>query len=190
MISIYTKIAYSSWSVLFIIWLAGYFTNKRTLRRPELGKYAVTTALLAVSFLLLFASEPPGIFAVSVTPTIGLLGVLGDALCLAGVLFAAAARIVLGRNWAGSVAAVKENHELVQRGPYAWVRHPIYTGFLFGMLGLALTIGSVASYTAVGITLVAFLMRITIEERVMTQEFPEQYAAYRKTAKTLIPFIW
>ena len=54
---------------------------------------------------------------------------LGLLMVVAGLAFAVWARVHLGRNWSGTVT-VKENHELIRSGPYAIVRHPIYTGLL------------------------------------------------------------
>jgi protein-S-isoprenylcysteine O-methyltransferase Ste14 len=104
-----------------------------------------------------------------------------------GALFAVWARVTLGTNWSGTVATVKKDHELVQSGPYALARHPIYTGFLITMVGTALTVGTVAS---VIICAVAFFLRIQLEETVMTKHFPKEYPAYKKRTKALIPLVW
>jgi protein-S-isoprenylcysteine O-methyltransferase Ste14 len=198
MISIYTQIAFCSWPVLFVAWFIGYINTKKTLRRPEIGRYLVTTILLVVSYSLLFGTHYPNLFGThypkalgtSLTPQNGFLGIIGDIVCVCGILFAIWARITLGSNWSGTVATLKEDHELIQRGPYAIVRHPIYTGFFFAMIGTALTIGTLASYAGAIVGLLAFLIRIPTEERLMTEQFPESYGEYKERVRALVPFVW
>jgi protein-S-isoprenylcysteine O-methyltransferase Ste14 len=117
------------------------------------------------------------------------LGIVGLALDITGVAFAIWARITLGNNWSNAIT-LKENHELVQGGPYAFVRHPIYTGMFVAMLGTALTIGTVISYLGVISSLVGILIRIRDEDALMAKEFGEAHTAYRTRTKALIPFIW
>lgn len=188
-ISTYTQIAFWSWPILFFVWLLGYFNTKKTLKRPEMGRYIWTTFLIALGFSLLFGINDTYPLNLLLTPHNAAFGILGDAVCVFGILVAVWARIALAGNWSGATATLKENHELIQRGPYRFVRHPIYTGFFFGMLGTALTLGILVAYLGVIVGLVAFLIRIQTEERLMSQEFPE-YVSYKKNVKTLIPFIW
>src|SRR5579862_4839552 len=73
---------------------------------------------------------------------------VGTAMVVAGLGFAVLARVWIGRNWSGTVT-VKRDHELIRSGPYALVRHPIYTGMLTALVGTALIIGN--GRAAVGI---------------------------------------
>jgi protein-S-isoprenylcysteine O-methyltransferase Ste14 len=187
MISPYAYIAYSLWCVLVFVFAAGYFRNKRTLRRPAKGRFLGTTTLIIASFFLLFGTSWLGVPA---TPQRPLLGILGDVLCIAGVLFAVWARIALGGNWSGATATIKKNHELIQIGPYALVRHPIYTGFSLAMIGTALAVGLWISYIGALLGLTAFLMRIPIEEQLMMELFPSAFSAYKLKVKRIIPFVW
>lgn len=108
---------------------------------------------------------------------------------LAGILFAIWARFYLGRNWSGTIT-VKENHQLIQNGPYALVRHPIYTGFVFAIFGTAITIGLALSYFAAILGLIAFLARVKEEDALMAEQFRSAHTEYRNKTKKLIPFIW
>jgi protein-S-isoprenylcysteine O-methyltransferase Ste14 len=143
-----------------------------------------------VSFVLLFNTKFQGFFGVPVTPQNSLLGAFGAFLTIVGVAFAIWARLTLGRNWSGAMGTVKEDHELIRSGPYDLTRHPIYTGFFCAQIGTALTIGILASYIGVVVILIAFLIRIHLEEETMNKEFPAAYLAYTKNVKTLIPFVW
>ena len=63
-------------------------------------------------------------------------GVIADVVTFLGLLLTLWARVVLGGNWSSGVA-FKEQHELIERGPYAYVRHPIYSGVLLMFLGIS-----------------------------------------------------
>ena len=189
--SIYTLVTFWSWPVLFVIWMFGYIGLKKNVRRPQIRTYLGTTFLIILGFTFLFNSNmAPDFLGSSLTPATVAFGLFGDVLCIAGILFAIWARLTLGTNWSGAIATVKENHELMQKGPYQIVRHPIYTGFFFAMLGTALTIGNVAAYLGVLLGLIAFLIRIPLEERVMTEQFPNAYPNYKQKTKGLIPWVW
>ena len=190
MISTYTLIAYLIWTTMFIVWILGRIGNKRTLERPNISKYLFTTGLLYLSYVLLFLPFFSKSTAIQLTPRSSLFGLLGDVLCFFGAGLAVWARFTLGKNWSGVTATRKEHHELIQNGPYRLVRHPIYTGFLLGMLGFALTVGTLVAYSAVLLGLAALLLRIVIEEKLMDEIFPSSYKEYANRVKRLIPFVW
>lgn len=185
----FTIAAYASWCALLIVWLPGYFLRKRSSRIPNLARQIPTTALLVLAFVCLFN---PGILApdIRLTPQNAVLGWAGIAIAFAGIAFAIWARVVLGGNWSGIVMEIKEHHELIQSGPYAIVRHPIYTGLLLAILGTALTLGTLAAYLAVALALAAFLIRVRVEEGLMQEQFGESHDVYRGRTKKLIPFVW
>jgi protein-S-isoprenylcysteine O-methyltransferase Ste14 len=95
----------------------------------------------------------------------------------------------LGKQWRYK-AGLNEDHELIQTGPYHWLRHPIYTS----MLGMLLS--TQAAWTwwpmAVGST-IAFIagteIRVRSEERLLAEHFKDSYAAYRSRTSAFIPFL-
>ncbi|MHB8421103.1 MAG: methyltransferase family protein [Myxococcales bacterium] len=105
-----------------------------------------------------------------------------------GIAVAIEARVALGRNWSGRVT-VKEGHELIERGPYRLVRHPIYSGLLLALTGTALLQAQPADLGGVATFGIAFALKIRLEERFLSAEFGEAYASYRKRVKALIPFV-
>lgn len=109
-------------------------------------------------------------------------------LAVAGIGLAIWARWHLGANWS-SQPAIKEGHDLITSGPYSFIRHPIYTGLLLAFVGTALVNGTVWSVVLI-IFAVSLVLRVRTEERLMTQQFPAQYAEYKKKTKALIPFVW
>ena len=121
-------------------------------------------------------------------PICSALQYVGVLLLLLGLGFAVWARIVLGRNWSG-IVTVKEDHTLITRGPYAWVRHPIYTGILLALLGTAVTLGTVLNFVEVPVVAFAFWLKLRTEERFMLETFGEQYTVYRHHVKALIPYV-
>jgi len=113
-------------------------------------------------------------------------GLVGVALCALGLGLAVWARVNLGRNW-GMPMSRKEQPDLVTSGPYAYVRHPIYTGMLMAMLGSA--IGESAFWSIPLVMFgIYFVYSARREEALMTEQFPQQYPAYRKRTKMLVPF--
>jgi protein-S-isoprenylcysteine O-methyltransferase Ste14 len=77
----------------------------------------------------------------------------------------------------------------VTSGPYRLVRHPIYSGILVAGIGTALALSWVW-LTAVVLACVYFLYSATVEERYMTEQFPDDYSAYKHSTKMLVPFIF
>lgn len=84
---------------------------------------------------------------------------------------------------------VKEDHALVQSGPYRRVRHPIYTGMLLAFLGTAVAVGEWRGLVGLVLALVSFLLKSRLEEARMGETFPE-YAEYRRHTAALIPGIY
>jgi protein-S-isoprenylcysteine O-methyltransferase Ste14 len=113
--------------------------------------------------------------------------VIGLTLCAIGIAIAIWARLCIGRNW-GLPMSLREAHELVTTGPYAFVRHPIYTGILLALAGTALTVGhwSIALFP---LYLAYFIYAATMEERTMREQFPTQYPVYARRTKMLLPFV-
>jgi protein-S-isoprenylcysteine O-methyltransferase Ste14 len=98
------------------------------------------------------------------------------------------ARITLGRNWS-SVVLVKVDHELVQTGPYRFVRHPIYSGIILMFAAIVLIVGRMAGILALGLFVYSFVLKLRREERMMQKQFPTTYPEYVKRTKLLVPFI-
>jgi protein-S-isoprenylcysteine O-methyltransferase Ste14 len=114
--------------------------------------------------------------------------VIGVPLTALGTGFAIWARVTLGSNW-GMPMTLRENPELITSGPYALVRHPIYTGIIFAMLGTALTVGAAWFFVLV-ISFSYFVISTYQEERDMIAHFPDAYPAYKARTKRLIPFVF
>jgi protein-S-isoprenylcysteine O-methyltransferase Ste14 len=113
---------------------------------------------------------------------------VGAAMTAAGLLFAVWARIHLGCNWSRSVT-IKEDHELIVSGPYALVRHPIYTGILTGFLGTAIALTEVRGVLALVLITISLWAKMRMEEKFMRDQFGATYVNYSKRVAALVPFV-
>ncbi|MGD0190298.1 MAG: isoprenylcysteine carboxylmethyltransferase family protein [Rhizomicrobium sp.] len=105
-----------------------------------------------------------------------------------GFLFSWWARIYLGALWSGQIVT-KADHRVVDRGPYAIVRHPIYTGILLAIYATAAAKGTVPGVGAALIITLGIWMKARLEERWLRQELgPDAYDAYRRRVPMLLPF--
>jgi protein-S-isoprenylcysteine O-methyltransferase Ste14 len=177
------------WEAVLVIWVAASLTNKRTIRRQSIGSRLLQLGLGVLAGLFIWGGGPWKMFAGPMIPRSPAMGSIALALISAGLAFAVWARFVIGRNWSGTVT-LKQDHELVRSGPYAIVRHPIYTGFLFALLGTAVARGTIGAFIGVAIAVLALRLKSLTEESLMLQQFDSQYAAYKREVKALIPFVW
>jgi protein-S-isoprenylcysteine O-methyltransferase Ste14 len=113
---------------------------------------------------------------------------LGAAVTILGLLFAVWAREHLGRNWSRSVT-IKQGHELITTGPYAVVRHPIYTGILAGFLGMAIALSQVRGFVAFVLIFLVLWIKLHMEEQWMRSQFGETYATYAHQTAALVPYL-
>ena len=114
---------------------------------------------------------------------------IGAAITVAGLLFAVWARKYLGRNWSSAVT-IKQGHELITTGPYALVRHPIYTGILTGFLGTAIALSQVRGLIGFVLLFLGFWTKLRIEEQWMRSQFGETYATYAHRTAALVPYLF
>jgi protein-S-isoprenylcysteine O-methyltransferase Ste14 len=189
--SIYSWLIAALWLIFIACWAVMAMGAKRTVGArfwlPQIG------LRLGVLVLIVLALRIPAVrhvlhdaraHAAGVSPLLGLGGVM---LCALGIAFAIYARVHLGRNW-GLPMTRKENPELVTSGPYAYVRHPIYAGILVAVFGSAIGTSPfwLIPFVLLGIYFVYSARR---EEKLMLEQFPEQYPQYMRRTKMLVPFV-
>ena len=178
------------WLALGIFWLALALTAKRAARTQSPGSRLLQITPEIVAFCLLFGRWPwPDWLQRRFVPESSIaVAWVGLALTVAGIGFALWARLFLGRNWSGRVT-IKEQHELIQSGPYAIVRHPIYSGFLLAILGTALVQGHLRSLLALPLATLGWGLKLRLEESFMAQQFGAAYLDYKRRVKALVPFV-
>jgi protein-S-isoprenylcysteine O-methyltransferase Ste14 len=169
-----------AWLVFWVFWLVAAFGAKK----GRGGRRQIPLrGLSALALILLLRAFRGGSLEVHSL----ILGVVGVAVFATGIALAIWARIYLGRNW-GMPTSQKADPELVTSGPYRFVRHPIYTGILIGVVGTALVTNLIGLIIA-GVLGAYFFYSASVEEKNLTATFPTAYPAYRTHTKMLIPFV-
>jgi protein-S-isoprenylcysteine O-methyltransferase Ste14 len=119
-----------------------------------------------------------------------ILRYFGLILFLVGYIFMIWAPFHLGKQFSWLVT-VQEEHELVTDGPYRYMRHPRYSGIIFWVFGVALIFLSIPALVLAVLMSALMLLRIPKEERVLHEEFGEEWKEYCKRAtKKVIPFVY
>jgi len=178
------------WGLVAIYWVVGMVLAKPTLRTESIPSRA--THLVLACAAVLFVWDPAtgkGFLGHRLTSYADWVAWLGLAVTMAGCAFAIWARATLGSNWS-SMVTVKQDHELILRGPYAVVRHPIYTGLLLALAGTAIAVGEIRAFIGLGFAFTTFLWKSAAEEKFMRQEFSAEYSQYSQRVKRLIPFVF
>ena len=177
------------WTILFGYWgLSALRTNKTERAEVPVSRW-IHLSMMTLSFLLTLTDLFRfGILGQRFLPDNLIITVLGLVITAMGTGFAIWARYQLGRYWSGNIS-IKADHKLVRSGAYAFSRHPIYTGLIFGMLGSAIAIGEWRGLIAFLLMLIAYARKIQIEECWLVSEFGDEYEDYRHHVKSLIPFV-
>lgn len=178
------------WTALSIVWLVSALMAKRSVQRQTIASRLQQSILVTTAFYLLFGHGlGPHWLRQRVLPgsNIALLWA-GLILTATGVAFAILARFWIGRNWSGTIT-IKEQHELIQSGPYCIVRHPIYTGLLLAYLSTAVVHGELRGFVGFFLLLLGFGLKLRMEETFMVQQFGNAYLDYKRRVKALVPFV-
>jgi protein-S-isoprenylcysteine O-methyltransferase Ste14 len=177
------------WLAWCLYWSISAVNAKPNVRRESLISRASHVLPLTAGILLVALPHLPSpLFATRILPRTIATYWVGVGMIFLGLAFAVWARRHLGTNWSGTVT-VKENHVLIRTGPYAWARHPIYTGLLAAVLGTAVARGELRGVWSLAICTVAFVIKLRIEERWMREVFGAEYERYSAEVPALIP-LW
>jgi len=127
---------------------------------------------------------------VAALPHQHLFAVLGLVVFVAGLILRWYSIIQLGRFFTINVTSA-EDHQLIESGPYRWLRHPSYTGALLAFLGFGLSLGNwLALFVIMVPIFFAFAYRMNVEERALRSALGDRYTSYARRTKRLVPFIY
>jgi protein-S-isoprenylcysteine O-methyltransferase Ste14 len=186
--AIYRQVIGLLWFAWAVYWLASSIRIKAAVRRESMAaRLAHVIPLFVGGVLMAWRDLPWGPLNARLWPQSLTAYWIGLALLIAGLAFAVWARVHLGRNWSGSVT-VKEGHELIRSGPYAYVRHPIYTGLITAVLGTAIISGTLRAALGLLIITVSLVRKLRTEEAFMRDTFPGEYQRYCAQVPALLPF--
>jgi protein-S-isoprenylcysteine O-methyltransferase Ste14 len=180
--------------ITYIIWLLSEILLNRLLRSKSTDKQDADKNSLALIWLTVVLSNAVAYyiamteyFPIASHPALGYIGlvIIYTGICLR--LFVVKA---LGKFFTVDVT-IRENHKLKKDGPYKYLRHPSYFASLLSFVGFGVSLNNWLSLIIVTVAIVTvFIIRIRIEEKVLIEQFGEQYLRYKKEVKGLIPFVW
>ncbi len=182
-----TQICSLLWTILLVVWTIGWLRTKRTQERAPFASRLLYGVPVGLACYLLF-NHNLNLGWLDTRPLQHniYLDIAAITLTALGIAFAIWARFYLGQNWSSAVT-IKVEHELIRTGPYAWVRHPIYSGIILGMIGTALSRPAPRALLAVVLFWIAFSIKRRMEEVFMRKTFGPDYEDYSRSTGALIP---
>ena len=180
----------SLWIVFCVYWGVSALSVKRTQQMEAAAWRFATAAMLVVAAFLIFSPRASslGILSRRCVPESDWIRAAAIVFVAAGIALAIWARRHIGEFWSARVT-LKVDHQLIQSGPYARVRHPIYSGILLAMIGTALFVGEWRAVIGVMLVFLAHWTKARREEELLASQFGQPYAEYRKRTGSLIPWL-
>ncbi len=177
----------AAWVVFLVYWFAAALSLNRMKKREPAGELLVRVLLLGIAVLLLDRSLPIwGVLNRRFIPYSDAVEEIGAALTCLGIGFAIWARYHIGRYWSSTVS-LRADHQLIRTGPYAHIRHPIYTGILLAILGTGLAVGKYRALVAFVIMLAGFAWKASREEALLSGEFGPAFEEHKRVTGFFLP---
>ena len=178
----------ASWIAFDLYWVAHVRVAKANAERQSVAATLPYRALTLSGGVLLFLAYLPYPMGLPILPVGHITREAGIAICYLGLGLAIWSRRTLGDNWSSTVN-LKQGHELVERGPYRFVRHPIYSAILLMSLGTAVAFDRLSCFIGLVPLFLGFWIKLLQEEALMTRQFPEEYPRYKARVRALVPFL-
>jgi len=183
-------IATVMWIITGVYWFIAAFNIKKAAQKEKIGFRLLHVFLWYIPGLITFFNIIPiKPLTNRLYPQDPMIEYAAFALTILSLSFMAWSRVTLGRNWSGRIA-IKEDHELITSGPYKYVRHPMYTGFLFAFLWSAVLLGEVRGFVSFIAVIFGLMIKLPLEEKFIRENFGTAYEAYAQRVKKIIPFIY
>jgi protein-S-isoprenylcysteine O-methyltransferase Ste14 len=181
------ELIFGSYLLFGAYWLFAALDAKKPAKKESAGERFGHILFMVVGFLALDGSTFRfGVLNRRFLPDESWMAWLGAVLTLVGVLFAIWARCTIGKEWSGEVQ-IKENHRLIRSGPYAHIRHPIYTGILLALAGTAVTVGEYRAIVGVALFAIGFVRKAKKEESFLAGEFGSAFDQHRRHTGFFLP---
>jgi protein-S-isoprenylcysteine O-methyltransferase Ste14 len=175
------------WVIFLVYWFVASTRVNKMARREPRGALLARILIMVAAFSLLYDEDLRlGVLNRRFIPWTPWIFFAGAALTWAGVAFAIWARYHIGRYWSSTVA-LRADHQLIRTGPYARIRHPIYTGILLALAGTALAIGRYRAIVAFAILLAGFIWKSRKEEALLAGEFGPAFDEHRRHTGFFLP---
>ena len=175
------------WIVFVAYWAAGALKTRRTVSQESFASRYGVLFLEILGFTLLFSDRAEiGVLGHRVVHRTYALSVAGVVLTWIGIAIALWARRHLGQYWSARIT-LKEDHQLIRTGPYAHLRHPIYSGIDLAAVGGALAIDQWRCVAGVGLIVLGYWIKARREESMLAAQFGEAFAEHCRHTGFLIP---
>jgi protein-S-isoprenylcysteine O-methyltransferase Ste14 len=173
------------WLALAVVWLVMWFQMKKAKKRESPLERLQYIVPLVLGLLLLFGKGWK-MLNTRVVPDIPAVLWSGLLVTAIGVGISIWARVSLGANWSGTVT-LKQDHELVCKGLYRWIRHPIYTGMLTGYFGTEMIKGHLRGWLGLALVWIGFYLKAKREEKFLQQEFGAGFEEHKRHTGMFLP---
>jgi protein-S-isoprenylcysteine O-methyltransferase Ste14 len=180
-------------SGLWLLWIVSWFIasrwSARTVKTTDPGERVLELLLTLAGAIALVSGSAPSqgdafsnpLYTLSAAPAWSMV-----ALVACGFAFCWWARVHLGQMWSANIT-LKEGHRIIDTGPYALVRHPIYTGILLSSWATAGVHGNPRSFLGAALVTLAFYLKARREEKLLLAELGPAYERYRRRVPMLLP---
>jgi protein-S-isoprenylcysteine O-methyltransferase Ste14 len=175
------------WIAFVIYWaIKAAKTRATKVQEPSLSRSVVMLMLVGSYFFVFSQRARIGLLARRFVPNTLAVMAFGIALTWLGIIVAIWARHHLAEYWSARVS-IKVDHQLIRTGPYARMRHPIYSGLLLATLGTALAIGEWRGLVALGLALIAYSLKAKREEAMLAGQFGSAFDEHCRHTGFLLP---
>ncbi|MGA9801086.1 MAG: isoprenylcysteine carboxylmethyltransferase family protein [Terriglobales bacterium] len=175
------------WVVFVLYWIVNAIRTRDTVRtESSASRYAVLFLEIAGFVLLFRHSLGIGFLGSRFMHRTLASAIVGSILTWMGIGLAIWARYHLAENWSARIT-IKQDHQLIRTGPYARLRHPIYSGLILAAIGSAVVIDQWRCVLGVCLIVTGFCIKARKEETMLTQQFGEAFHEHQKHAGFLIP---
>ena len=175
------------WTIFLVYWLIRAFKTRPTRQEESFASRYLVVVLVTIGYALLFTrSIGIGFMGDRFIPQTRVGAILGVVFTWMGIGLAIWARYHLAEFWSARVT-IKEDHQLIRTGPYARLRHPIYTGLILATVGTTLVVDRWRCVFGTCLVVLGFCLKARKEESMLSQQFGDAFREHRRRTGFLLP---